>query len=71
MLGPVFYQPLESGFVIGLRVDEKHANARGRRAWRLSLNVYRYSAWLYGGGVSRSARPIDDRKHEKTVRVQT
>jgi acyl-coenzyme A thioesterase 13 len=29
MLGPIFYRPVESGFVIGLRVDEKHGNARG------------------------------------------
>jgi acyl-coenzyme A thioesterase 13 len=29
LLGPFFYQPAESGFVIGLRVDEKHVNARG------------------------------------------
>ena len=29
MLGPFFYGPVESGFVIGLRVDERHGNARG------------------------------------------
>ena len=29
MPGPIFYRPVESGFVIGLRVDEKHGNARG------------------------------------------
>jgi acyl-coenzyme A thioesterase 13 len=27
-LGPFFYRPLESGFVVGLRVDEKHGNTR-------------------------------------------
>jgi acyl-coenzyme A thioesterase 13 len=27
-LGPFFYRPLERGFVVGLRVDEKHGNAR-------------------------------------------
>ena len=29
LLGPFFYRPVESGFVIGLRVDENHGNARG------------------------------------------
>jgi acyl-coenzyme A thioesterase 13 len=28
LLGPFFYRPAEGGFVIGLRVDEKHVNAR-------------------------------------------
>jgi glutathione S-transferase len=29
MLGPFFYRTVEGGFVIGLRVEEKHGNARG------------------------------------------
>jgi acyl-coenzyme A thioesterase 13 len=29
MLGPFFYRTVEGGLVTGLRVDEKHANARG------------------------------------------
>jgi acyl-coenzyme A thioesterase 13 len=28
-LGPFFYRPTKSGFVIGLRIAAKHANARG------------------------------------------
>ncbi len=28
-LGPFFYRPIGPGFIIGLRVAEKHGNARG------------------------------------------
>ncbi len=27
--GPYFYKPLDEGFVVGLRIAEKHANAQG------------------------------------------
>jgi len=39
LLGPFFYRPAESGFVIGLRVDEKHVNARSTAHGGLLLTL--------------------------------
>jgi acyl-coenzyme A thioesterase PaaI-like protein len=38
-LGPFFYRPLEPGFIIGLRVGEKHGNARGTAHGGLLLTL--------------------------------
>jgi uncharacterized protein (TIGR00369 family) len=38
-LGPFFYRPLEPGFIIGLRVREKHGNARGTAHGGLLLTL--------------------------------
>jgi uncharacterized protein (TIGR00369 family) len=38
-LGPFFYRRTEGGFVIGLRVAEKHANARGTAHGGLLLTL--------------------------------
>ena len=39
MLGPFFYRPVERGFIIGLRVREKHCNARGVAHGGLLLTI--------------------------------
>jgi uncharacterized protein (TIGR00369 family) len=38
-VGPLFYRRTETGFVIGLRINEKHANARGTAHGGLLLTL--------------------------------
>jgi acyl-coenzyme A thioesterase 13 len=39
MLGPFFYRRSENAFVIGLRVEDKHTNARGTAHGGLLLTL--------------------------------
>jgi hypothetical protein len=58
MLGPFFYRRTEHGFVIGLQVADKHANARGSAHGGLLLTLADNAKHVVVGKMTLPARHV-------------
>jgi acyl-coenzyme A thioesterase PaaI-like protein len=64
-LGPFFYRPTASSFVIGLRIASKHANARGSAHGGLIFTLADIALGYTASASSGITARVDDNKHRR------